>query len=183
MKSHTRLWIAVRALALALPLALLTACGSSTAPAGSHDTSPNPASTTSDLHTASTTLGKVLVNGAGMTVYFFDHDTPQEKASTCSGPCASLWPAVSTSSMVPTITGVTGTVGTITGVDGAAQVTLNGLPLYTYAADKNPGDVSGQGYGGIWWVIGADGAKVTHAPTVTPTPALTSAPAQIGSGY
>lgn len=85
--------------------------------------------------------------------------------------------------MVPTITGVTGTVGTITGVDGAAQVTLNGLPLYTYAADKNPGDVSGQGYGGIWWVIGADGAKVTSAPAVTPTPSVTSAPAQIGSGY
>lgn len=168
MKSHTRVWIAVSALALAL----LTACGSTNEPAAS-----NPAASTGELHTASTALGAIVVDGAGLTVYFFDHDTPQEKASTCSGPCASLWPAVSTSSAAPTITGVTGTVGTITGVDGTAQVTLNGLPLYTYAADKSPGDTTGQGYGGIWWVVGADGAKVTAAP------ASSSAPAQGGSGY
>ncbi|MCQ9164238.1 MULTISPECIES: hypothetical protein [unclassified Arthrobacter] len=130
------------------------------------------------LHTASTDLGTILVNGAGMTVYFYGPDKAGETSSACTGPCASLWPAVSTTSAAPTIMGVTGKVGTITGVDGAKQVTLNGLPLYTYAADQKPGDTTGQGYGGIWWVVGTNGAKITSAPAATST-----APAQGGGGY
>ncbi|MHA7175904.1 hypothetical protein ACX80D_04560 [Arthrobacter sp. Sr24] len=50
-------------------------------------------------------------------------------------------------------TNVLHTPGTVLGTvlaNGAQQVTLNGLPLYAYAADKNPGDDSGQGKGGIW---------------------------------
>lgn len=167
----------------ALALAALTACGSTTGPGGIYNapvgsSASAPAeSASSTLHTASTSLGTILVNGAGMTLYFFDHDTPGATASACTGPCISLWPAVTTTSATPAVSGVTGTVGTITGPDGARQITLNGLPLYTYAADKKPGDVTGQGVGGIWWVVDAKGAKVTNAP------AATSAPAQVGSGY
>lgn len=158
----------------ALALAALTACGSTAGPGGIYNTpggSSSSDSATGEPHTASTSLGTIVVNGAGMTVYFFDHDKPNETASTCTGACLALWPAVITASATPTISGVTGTVGTITGTDGAKQVTLNGLPLYTYAADKEAGDTSGQGFGGIWWVVDANGAKVT------------SAPAQVGSGY
>jgi hypothetical protein len=63
------------------------------------------------------------------------------------------------------VDGVTGDVDTITRDDGTRQITLDGLPLYTYAADSHPGDVTGQGVGGIWWVVAADGAKVTGAPS------------------
>ncbi|AIY00187.1 hypothetical protein ART_0588 [Arthrobacter sp. PAMC 25486] len=170
----------------ALALAALTACGSTAGPGGIYNAPGNSAgssapsqaqSASGALHTASTSLGTILVNGAGMAVYFYDQDKPNEAVSACTGPCISLWPAVTTTAATPTIHGVTGTVGTITSTDGAKQVTLNGLPLYTYAADKNPGDTSGQGYGGIWWVVDANGAKVMSAP------AATSAPAQVGSGY
>jgi predicted lipoprotein with Yx(FWY)xxD motif len=178
MKLHARVGLALSAVALAA----LTACGSTTAPGGSATSAPASSSSSTPstsasgtLHTASTALGTILVNGAGMTVYFYDHDKAGETSSACTGPCASLWPAVSTTSATPTIMGVTGKVATITGVDGAKQVTLNGLPLYTFTADKKAGDTTGQGYGGIWWVIGTNGAKITAASS--------SAPAQGGNGY
>ena len=183
MKLHVRVGVALSALALAG----LTACGGTPAP-GTDSTSPMRSSSSAmpstsgsgDLHTSSTALGTILVDGAGMTVYFFDRDKAGESASACMGPCASLWPAVSATTATPTVDGVTGTVGTITGTDGNKQVTLNGLPLYTYAADQKDGDTKGQGFGGVWWVIGDNGAKVTSAPADAPA---TTTPVKVGSGY
>jgi len=49
--------------------------------------------------------------------------------------------------------GITGTLGTITRSDnGALQVTYNNRPLYHFASDTGPGDTSGQGVGGVWFV-------------------------------
>lgn len=117
---------------------------------------------TADLGTSDTSLGTVVVDGRGMTVYFFDSDTPGSGASTCTDACAAAWPAVETDSDSPTVEGVTGEVGVITGVDGAHQVTLDGRPLYTYAQDMAPGDVNGQGVGGVWWVVAPDGSETDH---------------------
>jgi predicted lipoprotein with Yx(FWY)xxD motif len=63
----------------------------------------------------------------------------------------------------PAADGVTGDVATITRDDGSRQITVNGLPLYLYAPDEAPGDVTGQGVGGVWWVVGPDGAKIDTA--------------------
>ncbi len=187
MKIHARIWLLLSTVALAA----LTACGSSAGP-GAESTAPGGSSNSSSqsLHLASTNMGQVLVNGAGLTLYFFDHDKPRESASTCTGPCATLWPAVTTTGSAPSVPGVTGTFAAITGVDGGRQLTLNGLPLYTYAGDKKQGDTSGQGYGGIWWVIDAQGAKVTAAPAPnsspapeTPAHASPSTQGYSGSGY
>jgi predicted lipoprotein with Yx(FWY)xxD motif len=117
----------------------------------------------SDLATASTALGTVVVDGHGMTVYFFDNDTANSGTSACTGACLTNWPPVTTSSSTPAADGVTGTLGTITTPDGKMQVTLQGLPLYTYAGDKAPGDVTGQGVKNIWWVVSPSGEKVTQA--------------------
>jgi predicted lipoprotein with Yx(FWY)xxD motif len=86
--------------------------------------------------------------------------------SACAGQCIAQWPAVVADSSTPKVDGVTGKVGTITGTDGKLQVTVNGLPLYTFAGDSSAGDVTGQGVGGIWWAVGADGNKIssTTAP-------------------
>jgi len=168
--------------ALALGTLGLAACGSSgsggaygsSGTTGSTAAASSASSGTSSgtvaagaLKTASTSLGTVVVDGAGMTVYEFDKDTKGSGKSACTGGCASLWPAV-TASGTPTLTGVSGTVGTITRADGTKQVTLNGHPLYTYANDAKPGDVTGQGVAGIWWVVSPTGSEMT-AGTKTST--------------
>lgn len=121
---------------------------------------PAAAAGSSALATASTSLGTIVVDGKGMTAYFYDKDPAGAMTSTCTGQCAALWPEITTTSAHPTVTGVTGTVGTIPGVDGAKQLTLDGHPLYTYAADTKAGDTNGQGFGGVWWVVAPDGTEI-----------------------
>ncbi|MGZ4507574.1 MAG: COG4315 family predicted lipoprotein [Blastococcus sp.] len=116
------------------------------------------------LKTASTSLGTVVVDSSGRTVYFFDKDTANSGKSACSGGCAGLWPAVSASG-TPAVTGVTAKVGTITRSDGTKQVTLDGHPIYTYSGDSKPGDVAGQGVMGIWWVVSPSGAEMSASPS------------------
>jgi predicted lipoprotein with Yx(FWY)xxD motif len=96
-----------------------------------------------------------------MTVYSFKKDVKDSGKSNCSGVCLALWPAVVAPSINPQVDGVTGTVGTITRDDGTMQVTVNGLPVYTYAKDSAAGDVSGQGVGGVWYVLAPSGEMIT----------------------
>lgn len=135
---------------------------------GGSDTSttaaPPPAASGADLAVADSSLGKIVVDGTGMTAYYYDKDTAGATASACSGQCATLWPAIETTADTPKVDGVTGTVGTITANDGGKQITINGMPIYTYASDSAAGDVNGQGVGGVWWVIAPSGEKVTTMP-------------------
>lgn len=112
------------------------------------------------LGVADSSLGQIVVDGEGMTVYMFDKDTQGGDASACADQCATNWPAVTTDSEMPQVEGVTGEVGTITGVDGSTQVTLNGWPLYTFIGDEAAGDVNGQGVNEVWWVLTPDGTPV-----------------------
>jgi hypothetical protein len=52
-------------------------------------------------------------------------------------------------------------VGTVSRTDGSKQLALGGMPLYQFANDTKAGDVKGQALGGIWWVVGPDGKKIT----------------------
>jgi len=138
------------------------------APGGDAGGTPDATATekpsgSADLTTASTPLGTVVVDSAGMTVYVFDKDTANSGSSACTGACLATWPPVTTSSSTPTATGVTGTLGTIRTPAGTRQITLQGLPLYTYAGDKATGDVTGQGVNNIWWVVSPNGMKATIA--------------------
>lgn len=119
------------------------------------------------LKTASTSLGTVVVDSSGKTVYAFDKDTANSGKSACNTGCSGLWPAVTTTSSTPTGVGVSGKLGTITRADGSRQITLDGRPLYTYSGDSGAGSVSGQGVKGIWWAVSPSGAEVTHAPVST----------------
>ncbi|WP_285113630.1 hypothetical protein [Leifsonia sp. fls2-241-R2A-40a] len=157
--------------AAAAVLLALAACssggGAGTGYSGSSSSSSSSSSSGSSsaavLKTGSTSLGTVVVGGKGLTAYVFDKDTPNSGMSVCSGACAAQWPAIEADSDHPTVQGVTGTIGTITGVDGKKQVTLDGRPLYTFAQDTSVGDVTGQGFAGIWWVVAPDGTKITSA--------------------
>ena len=157
-----RVGVGVVAVVLGLLLAGCTAPDTGTEPTTPGATPEATAEGEYALATAESSLGTIVVDGAGMTVYVFDNDTANSGTSTCEGECLVQWPAVVTDSDNPTVEGVMGTVGTITRTDdGAKQITLNGLPLYYWVEDTAPGDVSGQGVGGVWWVVGPDGVKIT----------------------
>jgi predicted lipoprotein with Yx(FWY)xxD motif len=47
--------------------------------------------------------------------------------------------------------------GTITRADGTTQISFHGHPLYYFSGDQAAGDTHGQGIGGKWYVLGADG--------------------------
>jgi predicted lipoprotein with Yx(FWY)xxD motif len=146
-----RLKLAVAGASLAL--LALTACGS--------DSSGDVPAEGSDIGASDTSLGTIVVDGKGMAAYVYDQDTPGSGKSACSGACAEEWPAITASSDKPKVDGVTGEVGTIAGADGAKQVTLEGMPLYTYEGDSDVGDVKGQGMDDVWWVVSPGGDKIT----------------------
>jgi predicted lipoprotein with Yx(FWY)xxD motif len=154
----------------ALALSAMALAGCASTPAGSSGGSSNsaPAATGDALATGSTKLGTIVVDGKGDTVYLYTKDTANSGKSTCTGQCATMWPAVTTTSANPTVMGVTGKVGTIKRSDGTMQVTLNGWPLYTFASDSAAGDTSGQKVLGVWFVVSPSGSKVTaSAPSGT----------------
>jgi predicted lipoprotein with Yx(FWY)xxD motif len=111
----------------------------------------------------STSLGKVLVDGKGMTLYLFEKDTGT--TSTCTGTCAQFWPPVTTKGAAKAGSGITASkLGTTMRSDGTTQVTYNGHPVYYYGGDQKPGDVNGQGqntFGGLWYVMSPAGSAVT----------------------
>ena len=158
----------------ALGLLALAGCGSATDGGGAASSGSAPSGGTSDavLGTSDSPLGEITVDADGRTVYVFDKDTAGSGASACSGPCLENWPAVTADTEDPAVDGVSGEVGTITRDDGTRQVTLEGMPLYTYAHDSDPGDVTGQGVQGVWWVVAADGTKVTAVPSSSAPPAV-----------
>jgi predicted lipoprotein with Yx(FWY)xxD motif len=101
-------------------------------------------------------VGKVLVNAQGQTLYSFTSDG---KPVACNASCLQVWPAVTLPAGVTTPTGSAG-VGTLatTTANGVNQVTVGGLPLFTYDGDSTPGVASGNNltsFGGTWKVVKA----------------------------
>jgi predicted lipoprotein with Yx(FWY)xxD motif len=118
------------------------------------------------IEVSSTDLGDVLVDGEGMTLYVFDNDT--DGTSACTGDCAANWPPLT--GEVTAGEGVDDSLlGTTERDDGSMQVTYADHPLYYFAGDQAAGDVNGQAVGGIWWVVGADGEKITEEVSQTTT--------------
>jgi predicted lipoprotein with Yx(FWY)xxD motif len=108
-------------------------------------------------------LGNILTDGAGMTLYLYTKDAPG--VSNCTGQCAVSWPPllVAAGAVPQKDSAVTATLGTIQRADGTTQVTVNQMPVYYWIKDTKPGDVSGQGVGGIWFVLDPSGAMVKTA--------------------
>lgn len=180
MKQHLGAGLAILALAAALtgcgsnagttPSATATATtGASSSGAASTAPSSGPAQSSKasaavELKTGSSPEGSIVVDAKGMSLYFFTKDTKDSGSSACTGSCLVQWPPLTTTSGAPTAEGVTGKLGTITTPDGKKQVTLNGMPLYYFAKDTKPGDVLGQGVGGVWYLSDPSGAMVKAAP-------------------
>ena len=109
--------------------------------------------------TSNSKYGSILTDANGMTLYMFLNDT--STTSTCTGACATLWPALLTNGNPVAGTGVDGTkLGTTTRPDGTVQVTYNGHPLYYFSSDKAAGDTNGQGIKSIWYVVSPAGDAI-----------------------
>lgn len=112
------------------------------------------------IATATTEYGEIIVDADGMTLYVFDPDA--QGPSTCEDACAQAWPPAVTDSGAAATSGDAdaGLVGTATRSDGSIQVTYDGWPLYYWANDNSPGDITGFGVQDIWWVVTRDGDVV-----------------------
>ena len=184
MQTRFPLLAGQRALMLAAPLAVAAlgaaGCGSSTP--GSSGTSPSAAhaastaagpsngasssaasasSEAATIKTAKTSLGTVLTDSKGVTVYLFEGDTGTK--STCYQQCASAWPPVLTRGTPAAGPGAAvSLLGTTKRTDGTTQVTYAGHPLYYFSAGMTPGQVNGQGvhaFGAGWDAIKPSGAQ------------------------
>lgn len=166
---------------IALPLAttlLLAACGSTSTTnagaGGSSSTSTTTSGTTSTtastdlpLKTGMATTSKgsqtVVMTAQGLTVYYH---TPDTASSVFVG---ASWPPVLNGSGNPTASvSLPGTLGVQNDMNGA-QVTYNGHPLYTFAGDSGPGQATGDGLGGVWFVATPDLKAGSSSTTTTPS--------------
>ncbi len=106
-------------------------------------------------------VGPVLVDPQGFTVYDFHKD--KGTTSSCYGACAKVWPAVTTEGAPTAGEGaMSAKLGTTKRKDGTVQVTYAGHPLYTYVADKKPGEANGNdfsSFGAQWYALHANGEE------------------------
>jgi predicted lipoprotein with Yx(FWY)xxD motif len=156
--------LVVAATATSIAALALVGCGRSGSAGGS--TAPTAGT---DVSAATTDLGTVVVDGRGMTAYVFDKDTADSGKSACVGDCASMWPAITSSSAKPKADGISGTVATIAAAAGGKQVTIDGRPVYTFSGDSAAGDTKGQGVKGIWHVVSPAGKAITKTAPAAST--------------
>jgi predicted lipoprotein with Yx(FWY)xxD motif len=110
----------------------------------------------------SSSLGRVLVDAHGKTLYVWAHDKGTK--STCNGDCAEYWPPLITRGKPVATSGANATLlGTSRRRDGRTQVTYAGHPLYYFVQDAKPGQTKGEGltgFGGRWDPVSAAGTAV-----------------------
>jgi predicted lipoprotein with Yx(FWY)xxD motif len=181
---RNRWWAASGA---AAAVALLAACGSSagtsggggaassSAPAASSSGGAQSGSTTastsaSGIKTAKTKLGTILVTAQGYTIYLFAIDKPNK--SVCFGSCAQFWPPLKGNPTMASGANLPGKFGTIKRAGGGTQATYDGHPLYLFASDKKPGQISGNGVsldGGVWNALTPSGTKLPKVKAASST--------------
>lgn len=111
------------------------------------------------LDAAETSLGLILVDAEGFALYILTSDTPN--ASSCTGGCAQTWPPLLVGAEVVSSEALDAElVGTLDRGGGEIQATYSGWPLYRFGGDDAPGDVTGQGRGGVWFVLRPSGEVV-----------------------
>ncbi|MEW2585801.1 SCO0930 family lipoprotein [Streptomyces virginiae] len=136
---------------------------------------------------ASTTeqLGPVLTDSAGLTLYRFDKDTAKPPKSNCEGDCAKTWPVVAAGDVTAAAGMDPSLLGEVVRGDGTKQLTVAGWPVYRFNKDAKPGDLKGQGVGGVWFAFAPDGKKAAKgAPAeAAPAPAASAAPGEGAPAY
>ncbi len=127
-------------------------------------------------------LGRYLADAEGRTLYLFTKDTT-EGETTCYDKCAEAWPPFAADEPLTLPRALEeDELTSVERTDGTAQVAYNGIPLYYWASDQQPGDTTGQGVGDVWFVIPpgmvfgdevAAGATPGASPAASPDAAAT----------
>jgi predicted lipoprotein with Yx(FWY)xxD motif len=131
-------------------------------------------------------LGEYLVAANGRTLYQFTRD--EEGKSVCYEACADEWLPFTAEEPLTLPEGVEGELTLIEreeadepqeSIGYPTQVAYNGIPLYYYHEDTEPGDINGQGADGIWFVVtpGQHFGDILATPSASPgaSPAATPA--------
>ena len=129
------------------------------APASTLAPNPDPAESVAVGETA---LGRTLTDLEGRTLYGFTKD--EGGTSSCYDDCAVTWPAFTVRGKVMAGAGLEADwLATAERRDGTTQVTYKGMPLYYFSGDQQPGNINGQGVGGVWFTVAPDGALIRAA--------------------
>lgn len=115
-----------------------------------------------------TPRGRVIANGAGMTLYVFVDDLLTKSPSACVGDCRNDWPPALARGRVRVASGITGRIGTIDRFGQGRQLTMDGRPLYTFSGDT-PGEIRGNGVGNLWWAMTPSGLAATSYAAELPS--------------
>lgn len=124
------------------------------------------------------TLGTIMVDGQGRTLYFFSEDA-NGKSACNDGSCTTAWPVFFVNTVDPDPSLNLNDFGTIKRQDGTMQTTYKGWPLYYYEGDKTAGDVTGDQVDKVWFaarpdysimisdgqLVGLDGKNYTNTYT------------------
>jgi predicted lipoprotein with Yx(FWY)xxD motif len=129
-------------------------------PSASTSTTSGSVSTSTLAVVTNAKLGKqIIVAASGKTVYLY---MPEGTSTTSKVPAAlkAAWPAVTVSGAATAGAALDkAKIAVQSQPDGTKQVAYNGHLLYTFQGDAGPGTASGEGLGGIWFVLSPAGTK------------------------
>jgi predicted lipoprotein with Yx(FWY)xxD motif len=143
-----------------LAVALATAASAATVAGAQSGLPAARSSRTPAVQLRHTSLGSILVNSSGRTLYEFTRDHANKGSCAAIRGCSAVWPSLKASGRPTAGSGVKASLLSTTSGD---QVTYAGHPLYTYSGDSGPGETSYVGvkaFGGTWYAISASGGTV-----------------------
>jgi predicted lipoprotein with Yx(FWY)xxD motif len=142
---------------------LLTTSAATATLVSSADATRARTSSAATVQLRRTSLGKVLVDSSGFTLYRFTRDGAKKNSCVAVSQCSGTWPAL-TSSRPTAGPGVSATLlSTIRLPNGSRQVTYAGHPLYRYFSASERGETAYIGamqFGGTWEAVSAAGGLV-----------------------
>jgi predicted lipoprotein with Yx(FWY)xxD motif len=160
--------------AVSLAALALAACGSGSSSGSTTTTtttqqSPSPSTSFSTANVG--TIGTVLVDGSGRTVYELSSGSKKNLPCTASTGCTSVWtplPLPSGTSSASASGGANSSLLSTISSGGVTYPTYNGWVLYEFTGDSGSGQAQGQGissFGGTWHVLDGTGTPITASPS------------------
>jgi predicted lipoprotein with Yx(FWY)xxD motif len=122
--------------------------------------STSTSSTGASVSVGNSSLGRILVDRRGLTLYLYARDGPGR--SVCASACARVWPPATISGKPTAAAGVSpAKLKTLRRPDNTAQLVYNGHPLYTFSEDSRGGQLGGEGFLAVWYAVSPAGRRVS----------------------